>query len=259
MNLIRRPLSRTMNLWTPLYAALFLTPSKQVVGFQPIRLGQSASICTIGNIGGISCPSSTSTIATRAIDTIHHQRPARQQSSCRFSSSADDDGSPSVFRQGTKVQVEVVSFGPLGASVDVIGLSHDSNAILPEGEEAYATGLIYQQEIAYFRSARDNVDVVRGEILPAYVQKVRDDGKLDIGLRAFGGKQKSLEVSDQILEKIKDSPDGILEVGDKSAPEDINRLFPGVSKTAFKRAVGALYKKGLITPSPKSITMNPDQ
>ena len=73
--------------------------------------------------------------------------------------------------------------------------------------------------------------VVQGEILPAYVQKVRDDGKLDIGLRAFGGKQKSLEVSEQILEQLKDSPDGILEVGDKSTPEDINRLFPGVSKT----------------------------
>lgn len=91
--------------------------------------------------------------------------------------------------------------------------------------------LIYQQEIGYFRAARNNVDVVRGEILPAYVQKVRDDGKLDIGLRAFGGKQKALEVSDQILELLRDSPDGIIEVGDKSAPEDINRLFPGVSKT----------------------------
>lgn len=143
------------------------------------------------------------------------------------------------------------------------------------------------------------MDVVRGEILPGYVQKVRDDGKLDIGLRAFGGKQKSLEVSDQIMDLLKDSPDGTLEVGDKSAPAEINRLFPGVSKTvrttsleggcadrkcdalstgqltvlydvavwsfplfvtssfqAFKRAIGALYKKGLITPSKTSISIN---
>ncbi|KAL3935380.1 MAG: hypothetical protein SGBAC_009089 [Bacillariaceae sp.] len=156
----------------------------------------------------------------------------------------------------SKVQVEVVSFGPLGASVDVVGISHDSNAMLPEGAEPYAVGLIYQQEISYFRQARDNVDVVRGEILPGYVQKVRDDGKLDIGLRAFGGKQKSLEVSDQIMDLLKDSPDGTLEVGDKSAPAEINRLFPGVSKTAFKRAIGALYKKGLITPSKTSISIN---
>jgi len=151
--------------------------------------------------------------------------------------------------------VEVVNFGPLGASVDVIGLSHESDAILPEGGEPYTTGLIYQMEIAYFRSARDNVDIVRGEILPAYVQKVRDDDKLDIVLRPFGGKQKSLDVGEQIMEQLKDSPEGILEVGDKSSPEDINLLFPGVSKTAFKRAVGALYKKGLIMPSPTSISM----
>ena len=91
--------------------------------------------------------------------------------------------------------------------------------------------IIYQKEIAYFRSARNNVDVVRGEVLPAYVQKVRDDGKLDIGLRAFGGKQKSMEVSEMIMERLEWSEGGILPVGDKSSPEEINKEFPGVSKT----------------------------
>jgi predicted RNA-binding protein (virulence factor B family) len=91
--------------------------------------------------------------------------------------------------------------------------------------------LIYQKEIAYFRSARNNVDVVRGEILPAYVQKIRDDGKLDICLRAFGGKQKSLEVSEMIMDHLEWSEVGVLPVGDKSPLEDINREFPGVSKT----------------------------
>eukprot|EP00980_Cylindrotheca_fusiformis_P005275 scaffold1132_cov57-Cylindrotheca_fusiformis.AAC.2 len=174
-------------------------------------------------------------------------------------SSMSNAGTGPSFKPGSKVQVEVISFGPLGASVEVLGLSHDSNAILPEGEEPYATGLIYQKEIAYFRAGRDNVDVVIGEILPAYVQKVREeDGKLDIGLRAFGGKQKSMEVSEMIMEKLESSwneNDGLLPVGDKSPPEDINREFPGVSKTAFKRAVGALYKKGLIKPSPTSIRL----
>lgn len=244
-----------MNLWTPLYAALCLIPSsKPVVGFQPIRQS-SASIYTACNLVGISTQVPTSTISARGAFDAIHPRPLRQQS-CRFASSSDDDSSEAVFKQGSKVQVEVVSFGPLGASVDVVGISHDSNAMLPEGAEPYAIGLIYQQEISYFRQARDNVDVVRGEILPGYVQKVRDDGKLDIGLRAFGGKQKSLEVSDQIMDLLKDSPDGTLEVGDKSTPEEINRLFPGVSKTAFKRAIGSLYKKGLITPSKTSISIN---
>ena len=42
------------------------------------------------------------------------------------------------------MQVEIVSFGPLGASVDVIGLSHDGSDILPEGEEPYAVGYVKQ-------------------------------------------------------------------------------------------------------------------
>jgi predicted RNA-binding protein (virulence factor B family) len=67
--------------------------------------------------------------------------------------------------------------------------------------------------------------------LPAYVQKVRDDGKLDVELRSFGGKQKSLEVSELIIDYLECSEDGVLNVGDKSSPEDINTEFPGVSKT----------------------------
>ena len=172
-----------------------------------------------------------------------------------FSSDLDFDGN--AFRRGSKVQVEVVSFGPLGASVNVIGMGHDS-ALLDEGEDPYGVGLIYQKEIAYFRSARNNVDVVRGEILPAYIQKVRDDGKLDIGLRAFGGKAKSDEISDVIMDRLESSPDGILNVGDKSSPEEIEEEFPGVSKTSFKKAVGALFKKGLIQPSAKSISIKND-
>lgn len=163
----------------------------------------------------------------------------------------------SEFKAGDKVQVEVLSFGPLGASVHVIGRGHGDDAILlGSDEEPLGTGLILQKEISYFRQARNMVDVVRGEILPGHVQNVREeDGKLDIGLRAFGGKAKAQEVGDVILEMLEQRADGVLPIGDKSAPEDINRELPGVSKGAFKKAVGALYKKGLIQPSPNSLKL----
>jgi predicted RNA-binding protein (virulence factor B family) len=163
----------------------------------------------------------------------------------------------SEFQAGDKVQVEVVQFGPLGASVQVIGRGHGDDAVLLSAdEEPLGTGLILQKEISYFRQARNMVDVVRGEILPAFVQNVRDeDGKLDIGLRAFGGKAKAQEVGDVILEILEQRADGVLPIGDKSAPEEINRELPGVSKGAFKKAVGALYKKGLIQPSPNSLKL----
>lgn len=83
------------------------------------------------------------------------------------------DGTPS-FKIGDKIQVEVMSFGPLGASVAVVGLGHGGDvSLLPVDAEPYGEGLILQQEIVYFRQSRDNVDVVRGEVLPAFVHKIR--------------------------------------------------------------------------------------
>jgi len=57
------------------------------------------------------------------------------------------------------------------------------------------------------------------------------------------------------LERLQSAPDGTLSIGDKSPPAEINKVFPGVSKAVFKKAVGALYKKGLVSPSTDSIAL----
>lgn len=88
-----------------------------------------------------------------------------------------------------------------------------------------------------------------------YFKHREEDGKIDIGLRAFGGKAKAEEVSTLILERLQSASGSTLPVGDKSSPSEINAEFPGVSKAVFKKAVGALYKKGLVSPSPNSITL----
>lgn len=159
-----------------------------------------------------------------------------ERASKRFMVS-NEYGGDVVFRPGDKIQVEVVNFGPLGASVEVIGLGHgDDVPLLPaDAPEAYGYGLILQKEISYFRNARNNIDVVRGEILPAYVQKVRlEDGKLDISLRSYGGKAKSMDAGTQILERLEEVG-GRLDIGEKSTPQEINDEFPGVSKSVFKK------------------------
>ena len=158
------------------------------------------------------------------------------------------------FQRGDSIVIEVMSFGPLGASVQVVGLSHSPNSLIPEEKDALGYGLILQREIHYFRQARDNVDIVRGEVLFAYVERVRDDGRLDISLRPPGGKQKAEDIGKLILARLEKS-DGTLQLGDKSSPQDIEREFPGVSKQTFKKAVSALYKKGLVQPSAHSITL----
>jgi len=170
---------------------------------------------------------------------------------------SNEYGGDVTFRQGDKIQVEIVNFGPLGASVEVIGLGHGDDVPLlsTDALEAYGYGLILQKEISYFRNARQNVDVVRGEILPAYVQNVRaEDGKLDISLRNYGGKAKSMDAGTQIVERLKEAG-GRLEVGEKSTPQEINDEFPGVSKSVFKKALGGLYKKGLVQPGKHAIEL----
>jgi hypothetical protein len=161
-----------------------------------------------------------------------------------------------IFQPGDKIQVEVISFGPMGASVEIIATSHDPDDLISEDEPPLASGLILQKEIQYFRQARDNVDVVRGEVLPAYVERVREESnRVDVGLRAYGGKAKAEEVSKMILDRLEYSSGGILMIGDKSHPEDINAEFPGVSKSTFKRAVSALYKQGAVLPSASTISL----
>lgn len=160
-----------------------------------------------------------------------------------------------LFKYADPIQVEVISFGPLGASVDVVARGHNPENLIPESSQVLGQGLVLQKEIHYFRQARNNVDVVAGELLPAFVEEVRDDGRLNISLRQPGGKAKAEEVSKMIMHKLSQAPDGTLSVGDKSSPRDIGLAFPGVSKAAFKKAVAALYKLGKVEPGPDSIKL----
>ena len=195
-------------------------------------------------------------VAQRTLTTTH------------VASSSDDNGGEIYqpkFRRGDKIQVEIISFGPLGASVDVIAhKSHDPSDCIPPDEPALGRGMVLQREIDYFRRGRGGVDIVKYETLPAYVENVRrqefadsteEEVRLDVSLRPPGGKAKAVDLGEQILQKLQDSDSGVLEVGDKSSPEEINEIFPGASKSAFKKGISALYKRGLVKPGPNSVTL----
>ncbi|MCR5453200.1 MAG: RNA-binding protein [Lachnospiraceae bacterium] len=83
-----------------------------------------------------------------------------------------------------------------------------------------------------------------GQILDLRVTGVKEDGKLDVT-----GRQKAyLQMEDdaaKVLDII-DSYAGVLPFTEKASPEVIKRET-GLSKAAFKRAVGRLYKEQLIT------------
>ena len=83
-----------------------------------------------------------------------------------------------------------------------------------------------------------------GDRLRGYIMDVRPDGKIDISLQPLGRKQTT-DFAEQLLQYLKDN-NGYCNLGDKSDAEDIKRRF-AVSKKVFKKAVGDLYKRRLIT------------
>lgn len=102
-------------------------------------------------------------------------------------------------------------------------------------EHQYA-GLLYEREI--FQSLHVGLKT------QAYIKKVREDGKIDLSIRK-PGQAGVKDFATFLLEHIR-SNGGRLLLTDKSPAEEIYALF-GVSKKTFKKAVGDLYKKRLVT------------
>ena len=82
-----------------------------------------------------------------------------------------------------------------------------------------------------------------GDIVEARVTKVREDGKLNVSVRKKAYLQMD-EDAETVLRVI-DEYDGVLPFDDKVSPEVIKREM-GLSKNAFKRAVGHLMKEGKV-------------
>lgn len=82
-----------------------------------------------------------------------------------------------------------------------------------------------------------------GDVIEARVTGVKPDGKLDLSIRRKAHLQMD-EDAEYVMQVI-DEFDGVLPFNDKVSPEIIQREFK-MSKNAFKRAVGKLYKEGRI-------------
>ncbi len=93
-------------------------------------------------------------------------------------------------------------------------------------------GLIYDSEIFE--------DIRVGDKLPGYIKKIRTDEKIDVSLQPIGY-EKFNDVNVQLLYDALIDNNGSLELNDKSSPESIYEVL-GISKKAFKKALGALYK-----------------
>ena len=91
-----------------------------------------------------------------------------------------------------------------------------------------------------------------GDRVSARVLKVREDGKLDLSVREKAFLQMDADAA--MIMKRMEEYGGKLPFNDKADPEVIKQEF-GLSKNAFKRAVGRLLKEGHIKISEKNIEM----
>lgn len=98
-------------------------------------------------------------------------------------------------------------------------------------------GLIYDNQV--YTPLRS------GMRLEGTVVKVRTDGKIDLSVQRIG-KGRFKDFAEELLEELKNAPDGFLPFTDKTASDDIVARF-GQSKKTFKKAVGTLYRERLIT------------
>jgi predicted RNA-binding protein (virulence factor B family) len=136
--------------------------------------------------------------------------------------------SPEPFdgAEGASVQLLIAEETPLGYSVIVNG-TH--------------AGLLYSNEV--FRPLRT------GELLPGHLRQIRPDGKLDVRLGQAGYDEVET-AANLVLAALRAKPDGRLPLGDKSLADDVYRRL-GMSKKTFKKALGSLYKQGLVTLAPE--------
>lgn len=97
-------------------------------------------------------------------------------------------------------------------------------------------GQIYDNQI--FQSLHS------GDRLSGFIDHVRQDGKIDLTIQP-SGRQHTLHFAEVLLRYLYEN-DGYCNLGDKSPAELIYDRFQ-VSKKAYKKAIGDLYRRRLIT------------
>ena len=109
-------------------------------------------------------------------------------------------------------------------------------------------GLLYRNEI--FRDVEVNMEI------DGYIKNIREDGKIDVSLKPQGFDNVIKSDAQNVLDKIESSREGYLLLTDKSSPEAI-KFQMQMSKKAFKKAIGNLYRRKRIVILEDRIELTP--
>ena len=131
------------------------------------------------------------------------------------------DNEPGNFHAGQEVELLICNQTDIGYKAIINGTHW---------------GVLYSNEV--FQPLKS------GQKTKGYIKKVRGDDKIALSLHKPGYERVD-DITDTIINVLKEQG-GFISVTDKSSPETINKLF-GVSKKTYKKAIGAIYRKKLIT------------
>ena len=174
------------------------------------------------------------------------------------------DGRPHANpHNAERCEAEIVSFGPLGASVAVhksncrgasppldtlIDLRTHRSVVVEFRDGRFGEGLVLQKELQYLRESRRGSGAEMGEVVSAFAAlSPTVEDKYDVFLRPPSAEGKNRDAAALILAEL-ERRGGKLDIGDKSSPEDIAAVLPGLSKSVFKNAVGNLYRAKKVVP-----------
>lgn len=132
----------------------------------------------------------------------------------------------------------------LGEEVDLI-VSHITELGINVIINFKYKGLLYKDEVFE--------NLTPGKKLKGYIKNIREDKKIDVSLTLPGleGIEENAQV---VLEELKAS-NGFLRLTDNSHPEEIKTVLK-MSKKAFKKAIGNLYKQKIISIKEDGIYLN---
>ncbi len=131
-----------------------------------------------------------------------------------------DDEKPHDFKPQQVVNLIIANSTDLGYKA-IINHSH--------------WGVLYKNEVHQRLSF--------GQSIKGFIKHIRPDGKIDLSLQ---GGQETRDKYARIILKYLRKQNGFAPVHDKSDPQLISDLL-GMSKGAFKRAIGGLYKQKIIS------------
>jgi uncharacterized protein len=107
------------------------------------------------------------------------------------------------------------------------------------------SGVLYRNEVFQALKVGDQV--------AGFIKRVRPDGKVDVALQASGYEEAVADATATLLDALR-AAGGRLPLSDSSDPAEIHRLLR-MSKKTFKKALGQLYRSGVVTLDPACTTL----